>query len=159
MRKPKAKVAVLFLVLAGVVLPQTSSLQLLTPEVRRVGDRLACKCGVCNNTVATCQMLQCHYSQPAREKISKLQSEGVKDDAIVQSFVQESGIVALAAPPTSGFNLLAYVMPFILITFGTLGIAYWLKRIRKPRTAVVADGPELDERYRERVEKVTADLD
>ena len=55
--------------LAAVCLPQTST-QLVTPEIRRVGDKLACKCGACNNTVATCPMLECHYSMPAREKIA-----------------------------------------------------------------------------------------
>ena len=39
----------LLLVLAAVCLPQTAT-QLVTPEIRRVGDKLACKCGVCNNT-------------------------------------------------------------------------------------------------------------
>ena len=67
----KFKNSFLLLVLAAVCLPQTAT-QLVTPEIRRVGDKLACRCGVCNNTVATCQMLECHYSLPARQKFSTL---------------------------------------------------------------------------------------
>ena len=69
MSKSKSKL-LLGLVLAGVCLPQTAS-QLVTPEIRRVGDKLACKCGSCNNTVATCSMLQCHYSLPARKRSAR----------------------------------------------------------------------------------------
>ena len=79
----------LILVLAAVCLPQTAT-QLVTPEIRRVGDKLACKCGVCNNTVATCQMLECHYSLPARQKIDAMQKLGQSDEVIVASFVKKT---------------------------------------------------------------------
>src|SRR6476620_311943 len=102
----------LILALAAVCLPQTST-QLVTPEIKRVGDKLACKCGACNNTVATCSMLECHYSLPAREKIGEMQKSGAGDQTIVDVFVKEGGLSALASPPTQGFSLLGWVMPFI----------------------------------------------
>ena len=159
MRKPRLKFLFLYLLLAGVVLPQASSVKLVTPEIRRVGDHLACKCGVCNNTVATCQMLECHYSSPAREKIGKMQAEGAKDDAIIASFVQEGGVAALAAPPTTGFNLLGYILPFILLTLGTIGITYWLNRLRRPKVVPVDSLPPIDARYQARIEKEMAEID
>src|SRR5688572_15849415 len=103
----KWKSSVLLLALSAVCLPQSGT-NLVTPDIRRVGDRLACKCGVCNNTVATCQMLQCHYSYPAREKIAEMQKAGMGDQSIVDAFVKERGIAALAAPPMQGFNVLAW---------------------------------------------------
>jgi len=42
----------LLVLAAGLCLAQSSS-QMLTPAVKRVGDRLACLCGACNNSVAT----------------------------------------------------------------------------------------------------------
>src|SRR5215218_9132115 len=109
----------LVLALASICLSQTAT-KLVTPEIRRVGDKLACKCGACNNTVATCQMLECHYSLPARERIGQMQKAGMDDKTIVDAFVKEGGLAALAAPPTDGFNLLAWVMPFIAISFGVV---------------------------------------
>lgn len=160
MRKFRVKAALLFLALAGVVLPQTSSVQYLTPEIRRVGDKLACKCGACNNTVGTCPMVQCHYAEPAREKIAKMQSQGASDQAIVDSFVQESGLSALASPPASGFHLLGWVMPFIGLAVGLIAVAIWLKRFRAPRPALETPAASpVDERYRERIEKDLAELD
>src|ERR687893_2438415 len=102
----KFKSSLLLLLLAAVCLPQSAT-KLVTPDIRRVGDKLACKCGACNNTVATCQMLECHYSLPARERIAQMQKTGASDDTIVKAFVKESGLAALAAPPAEGFHLLA----------------------------------------------------
>src|SRR3954454_17953320 len=107
----------LLLVLAAVCLPQTAT-QLVTPAIRRVGDKLACKCGVCNNTVATCQMLECHYSLPARQKIAAAQQAGQSDETIVAGFVKELGISALSSPPAEGFNRLSYLMPFFGLIAG-----------------------------------------
>jgi cytochrome c-type biogenesis protein CcmH len=131
----------LILALAAVCLPQTAT-QLVTPEIRRVGDKLACKCGVCNNTVATCQMLQCEYSNPARQKIAAMQRQGQSDQAILANFVKEGGIAALSAPPATGFNLLGYVMPFIAILLGLGGIVLYMKRFRRNTTAATI--PQLD---------------
>jgi cytochrome c-type biogenesis protein CcmH len=150
----------LILVLTAVCLPQTAT-QLVTPEIRRVGDKLACKCGVCNNTVATCQMLECHYSLPARQKIDVMQKQGQSDEVIVASFVKESGLSALAAPPAEGFNILGYLMPFIAILFGLAGLLLYMKKYR-PKTTPAAI-PTLDNemlaRYRDRIDKDMAKLD
>ena len=41
-------------------------------DAYRVGSRLACQCG-CSDTVATCSMLGCGFSHPAKEKIAQMQ--------------------------------------------------------------------------------------
>lgn len=148
----------LLLMLAGFCLPQTGS-GVMTPDVRRVADKLACKCGACNNTVATCQMLQCHYSSPAREKIAKMLAEGMSDQAIIDSFVKEIGLAALAVPPARGFNLMAWVMPFVGIGLGLALIAVYMKRFRKPASATVGSEPQIEEEYRKRIEKEMAEFD
>ena len=151
--------ALLLFVLVGVCLPQTAS-QLVTPEIRRVGDKLACKCGSCNNTVATCQMIGCGYTTPAREKIAAMQKAGVSDQQIIDGFVKEMGLVALAVPPAEGFNLLGWLMPFIAIGFGLSAIAIYWKRFRKPVEATAPQAaPVVDEKYRKQIEAEMADLD
>src|SRR5882724_4193399 len=137
----KFRNSLLILMLAAVCLPQTAT-QLVTPDIRRVGDKLACKCGVCNNTVATCQMLECHYSLPARQKIAALQKEGQSDETIIAGFVKENGISALSSPPAEGFNLLGYLMPIFGVLVGLGAIFFFLKNSRQK--AVPADIPQLD---------------
>ena len=150
----------LVLVLAAVCLPQTAT-QLVTPEIRRVGDKLACKCGVCNNTVATCQMLECHYSLPSRQKIATMQKEGQSDETILASFVKESGISALASPPAEGFNLLGYLMPILGVVAGLAAILLFMKNSKQK--AIPATVPHLDNemlaRYKERIDKDMAKLE
>lgn len=148
------------MLLAAVCLPQSAT-QLVTPEIRRVGDRLACRCGVCNNTVATCQMLECHYSYPARQRIAAMQKEGKSDDAIVAGFVQESGISALSAPPVSGFSLVGWVMPFAAIGMGLIGIFFYMKRYRfKHVPAAPAEiDAEMLAKYRDRIDKEVSKLE
>lgn len=149
----------LLLLLAGLCIPQTSTTY-MTPEIRRVGDRLACKCGSCTETVGTCQMLGCHYSSPARSKIAEMQKAGASDQTIVDAFVKDVGIAALAAPPAEGFNLLGWMMPFIAIALGLTAIGIYMMRFRRPSAQTVpAPDPAVDEKYQKRIEKELAELD
>lgn len=118
------------LAVAGLCLAQTGDM--VPPEVRRVGDKLACLCKSCKNTVATCQMLGCHYTAPARARISELSKNGVSDDAIVQEFVKKNGKAALASPPMDGFHMLAYLVPPFAAFAGIGFIAWFVRRHRKP---------------------------
>jgi len=127
---------------------------LVSPEIRRVGTKLACRCGVCNNTVADCAMLECSYCLPARRKIAEMQKAGQSDEFIVASFVKESGVSALSQPPTEGFSLLSWVMPFVAIAIGLIAILFWIKRYqRQPAGALPEIDPAMLNRYRDRIEK------
>src|SRR5437016_971134 len=59
-------------------------------DTQRVGARLACQCG-CSDTVATCSMLACDFSHPAKEKITQMQAAGASDSAIIDDFVKAYG--------------------------------------------------------------------
>lgn len=157
MLKRKSRL-LLALALAAICLPQTATTY-VTPEVRRVGDKLACKCGACNNTVGTCPMLECHYSLPAREKIAQMQKAGASDQSIVDSFVKESGLSALASPPAEGFNLLGWVMPFIALALGLGAVAIWFKRFFRRKSATAPELPEIDRRYQERMDRELEELE
>ena len=39
---------------------------------------------------------------------------------------------ALAVPPDEGFNRMSWLMPPIAIAMGLMGIAWWIKRSRRP---------------------------
>ena len=147
--------ALIFVAAAAAQGPEPA--QLMTPGVFRVGDKLACKCGVCNNTVGTCMMLRCGYTYPARAKIAEMQKQGLTDEVIVASFVKERGLEALATPPTQGFHLMSYLMPFIAILLGIVAIMVYWMRFRKP--AAVPELPPIDNRMRERIEREMADFD
>jgi cytochrome c-type biogenesis protein CcmH len=128
-----------FLLISGLCVAQTGDM--VPAEVRRVGDRLACLCGSCNNTVATCQMVGCHYTAPARARVSAMVKAGKSDDEIVADFVKKEGKRALAAPEASGFGLTAWLAPPFMAIAGVGVIAWFLRRSRKPG----APKPVMDE--------------
>lgn len=64
----------------------------------------------------------------------------------------------MAVPPAGGFNLLAWVMPFVANTLGLGVIWMFIRRFRRPAAAPVA-GPESLNRYREHIEKDLSKLD
>ena len=151
--------SLLALALAAASLPQGGS-PLENARVRRLGDELACLCG-CGSTITSCNMLHCHFAEPAREKLLAMVNAGESDAAILEAFVKEYGKRILLKPPAEGFNLLGWVMPFLAIALG-LAVVWWLiQRFRKP--VAVAGGPDVDPaalaRYQERIEKDLEKLD
>ncbi len=51
---------------------------------------------------------------------------------MLQSFVQKYGNTVLAAPTNSGFNLVAWIMPFAVFFLAIVG-AIWLVRMWRSR--------------------------
>lgn len=151
-------VRLLLLLVVGLAFGQ-SPVELLTPAVRRVGEKLACLCGSCKNTVATCPMLECHYAEPARKRIAQLQAAGMSDEAIVADFVKREGKRALAVPPAEGFHLMGWVMPFVAIMLGLAGIYLFIRRFHRPAAPATPADPALLERYQDRIEQDLAKLE
>jgi cytochrome c-type biogenesis protein CcmH len=154
----KYRTSALLVLMAAAILGQSSS-QIQTEAVRRVGAKLACLCG-CNNTVADCPMLECSFALPARRRIAALQAAGKSDAEIINEFVQQYGKRVLAVPPAEGFNLLAWVMPFVAIAAGLAIVWMFIQRFRKPQPASrpLADRETLS-RYQAQIEKDLKNLD
>jgi cytochrome c-type biogenesis protein CcmH/NrfF len=150
--------SVLAAILAVAALAQTAS-EKPSVDVRRVGARIACQCG-CKDSVATCSMLECHFSKPAKERIAQMQSASTSDEQIVQAFVRDYGAGIYLAPP----NAFGWVVPYALAVVGLVGILLYLRsKYRKPRPitelgTVEIDDPELA-RYKEEIERDLAKLD
>ena len=157
---PRWRSSFLVLLVTAISLAQTSDL--LDPNVRRVGEKLACLCGGCKNSVGTCPMLGCHYATPKRAQIRKALEEGKSDDQIVAAAVKEQGLQALVTPPAEGFNILAWLMPVVMIGLGLLAIALFLRHMNAKRAAA-ANAPEVPaevlDRYHEQIEKETSKLE
>ena len=153
----RLKGSLLVLIVAAACLAQSAS-QLQTDAVKRIGGRLACLCGTCKNTVADCAMIECHFSKPAKMRIVALAAAGKSDSEIIDEFVKEYGNQIFAAPPAEGFNLLAWVMPWVAIAAGLAVIWMFIRRFRCPAPAGPSD-PALLARYQERIDKDLAKLD
>jgi cytochrome c-type biogenesis protein CcmH/NrfF len=147
----------LALSLVAAALAQTAS-EKPSADVRRVGQRLQCQCG-CKDSVATCSMLECSFSKPAKERIARMQAAGFSDSQIIQAFVRDNGPGIYLAPPSA----FGWIVPYLSILAGLLVIWAFLKKYRKPKTLtelgpVETDDPAL-EPYKEQIEEDLKKLD
>lgn len=159
------KRALLLLLLAVAVLAQTAS-QIESDDVKRVGTKLTCQCGACKDNL-NCMMSagQCHFCKPARTKIFKMQSAGLNDTQVIDSFIREYGPAIFRPDPNNSF----WIVPYALLGFGVVGIFFILKKMMKkpggPLTPALAgnlpvlvDDPALA-KYRDTIEKDLAKLE
>src|SRR2546428_13321399 len=84
------------------------------PTTQEVEEALACQCG-CGLTVHSCNHLQCGFAVPAKQTIAEQVSQGKGKAEITAAFVVRYGEKVLSAPTTSGFNLAAWVTPFLVV--------------------------------------------
>ena len=153
----RLKNSVLALLVAVAALAQTAS-EKPSLDVRRVGARIACQCG-CKDTVATCSMLECHFSKPAKEKIAQMQGVGMSDQQIVQWFMREYGDKVYLAPPSAW----GWIIPYASIGLG-LGVIYlFVRRYYKPKPMTEVGPVEIDDpalaKYKDQIEKDLANLE
>lgn len=136
----RAKTLALFALLAAISIAQ-NPMDFQTPEIKRVGLKLACLCGSCRNSVGDCTMLGCGYAFPARQKIKQLQTMGASDQNIIARFIKENGKQALSEPETTGFGLLGWIMPGFALALGTIALMFYIKRFQTPVVATPAPVP------------------
>ena len=99
-------------------------------------ESLTCQCG-CGLTVHSCNHLQCPSAIPLRQEIRAQMALGKDRAGVLQHFADKYGEKILSAPPASGFNLAAWVTPFVAVGLGALFVAVTLLRWRRRTPAVV----------------------
>ena len=98
----------------------------------KLGHQLMCMCG-CNQILLECNHVGCTYSDRMRNELTAGLERGDSDSLVLQSFVQKYGNTVLAAPTSSGFNIVAWITPFAVFALAT-GLAIWFVRAWKART-------------------------
>jgi cytochrome c-type biogenesis protein CcmH/NrfF len=96
-----------------------------------LGHKLMCVCG-CNQVLLECNHVGCTYSDRMRDELAANLSRGDSDDLILQAFVQKYGSPVLIVPTMTGFNRVAWVVPYLVLLAG-LGIVVFLARAWKMR--------------------------
>ena len=106
-----------------------------------LAHKLHCQCG-CNLDVYTCRTTDfaCSVSPAMHADVLGLVSGGYGAQEILSAFKAVYGEKVLMAPGKSGFNLLGYTMPFVVLAAGATLVLTILKRwkARAPETAPVS---------------------
>ncbi len=123
---------------------------------QRIETQLMCYCGCANLTVRACT---CGTAAAIREEIAGRLDRGETPEQVVAAFVQRHGEQIRSAPTKAGFDLLAWVMPFVVI-LAAGGALVWVARgwagssADAPAPAGGPSGDGLTERQREILSRI-----
>lgn len=121
-----------------------------------VEESLTCQCS-CGLTVHSCNHLQCSFAVPAKQTIAEQLGQGTTKEVILQSFVTKYGEKVLSAPTTVGFNLAAWITPFLALivggaVVGLISLRWSRQRTQQAPAEKPVAGPQTDQ-YRDRLKK------
>jgi len=134
------------------------------PKVDDIAKELMCQCG-CTMVVATCD---CGTAEQMRNEIAAKLGEGQTKDQILAYYVGLYGEKVLAAPTKQGFNLTAWVTPFIAIAAAAgvvvLILGAWVARgrlmQRETEEELEEEVPEeVVDQYQERLRRELAEYE
>src|SRR6202142_2013368 len=132
-RKQLAVICAAFVGIACALVPLRMDAQ-KTDRAKALGTKLMCMCG-CGQILTQCNHINCPSSGPMLKELGAHVAKGEPDDLIIQDFVQEYGEKVLSAPPTTGFNSIAWYIPGVAFVLG-LGIVIVLIRMWRQRDIV-----------------------
>lgn len=124
---------------------------------------LTCQCG-CGLTVHSCNHLNCGSGIPLKKEIAEQIASGKSREDILSYFSKKYGEKIFSSPTTTGFNIAAWTVPFVVIAIGGLIIGVVLVRWRRTTgesAAPVAAAPPsaTDPGLKAKLERELADLE
>jgi len=122
-----------------------------------LNHRLMCTCS-CAEILGECNHVGCPNSTEELDLLRSGVDAGDSDQKIFDSFVAKYGATVLAAPPASGFNLVAWIAPFAVFAAALLGtillVRHW--STGKSEFAAQPGDPEMDA-LRDRIRRETGE--
>jgi cytochrome c-type biogenesis protein CcmH/NrfF len=121
----------------------------------KLNHQLMCSCG-CGQVLGECNHVGCPDSPVQLAELKTAMNTGMDDKQILSSFAAKYGATVLAAPTTTGFNLVAWIAPFAVFLAALLGtillIRHW--SIGRKQESEPANTPEMDA-LRDRIRRET----
>lgn len=127
------------------------------PNVRYQGisHQLMCVCG-CNEILAECNHVSCPDSPVELAELKADIGKGMSDHAIFAAFQAEYGPTVLAAPMLTRFNMVAWIVPPLLLLMGIFGVMGLVRKWRLRAAPVPAEANVEDfDQLRSRIRKET----
>ena len=110
----------------------------ISKDYKEACDRLVCQCG-CSEQLSVCAMQNCSSATPMRAEISERLQKGEGVDQIVESFVARLGKKVLSAPTMTGFDITAWIMPFLFLCLGMFVVAWIVVKMVRPSAPAVVE--------------------
>ncbi len=164
------KIMLLFsslLLLSGLVVAQTeipSAQRALQTEIQ---NGLACYCG-CGMTIQGCLGgMICSESKTISKEVAAHLQNGKSKTEVLQAMVAQYGERILSAPTKEGFNLTAWILPFVALVIGGFIVAKvisgWKKQTPAEAQTIAAaslkNETAVSDPYQERFERELKEFD
>ncbi len=129
-----------------------------------VSEELICQCG-CNLVLSQCGHINCPSAVPMRNKIEEMILAQKSKEDILKFFITEyrfngrapAGRAILSQPGTEGFDLVAWIMPFVLLSVFSVVVVFIIRKTSKTNvltnTNASAAPDDLDKRVEEELKK------
>lgn len=146
-----------FAVAPSVAIALMLSMGATNPNARyqRIGHELMCVCG-CNEILANCNHDSCPDSPVELQELRTDIAKGMTDRQIFAAFQAEYGPTVLAAPMLTRFNMVAWIVPPLLLILGIFGVMGLVRKWRLRSAPVPAEAGVKDfDRLRARIRKET----
>jgi cytochrome c-type biogenesis protein CcmH len=88
--------------------------------------------------------MECSPARQITDQVAQLINKGQTKDEIIRYLVRTKGERILAAPTKKGFNLTAWILPFLAIAFGGIGLFVFLSKCLSSGK-IIADEPYLSD--------------
>jgi cytochrome c-type biogenesis protein CcmH len=140
---------IVIIAVGGIALTLATAVPILIAQTQKisvdeVAEGLTCECG-CGLTIANCNHPNCSFSVPAKDEIEAMINRGLGREAIISAFRVKYGEKILSAPTAQGFNLLAWITPFVMLLGGggliVLILGRWRARDTSQPAGVSAAAP------------------
>ncbi len=146
-----------FAIAPAVALALMLSMGASNPNARyqKLSHQMMCVCG-CHELLANCDNATCPDSPVELAELKADISKGMNNHAIFAAFQSEYGPTVLAAPMLTRFNVIAWVVPPLLLLTGLVGVVFLVRKWRL-RAAPVPAQAEVQgfEQLRSRIRKET----
>jgi cytochrome c-type biogenesis protein CcmH/NrfF len=105
-----------------------------------LGHKIKCICS-CNQVLLECNHVGCTYSDRMRGELASYVERGDSDDLTLQAFVQKYGPTVLIAPTNSGFNRVAWIMPYLVLLLGISTVVFVVRAWKMRPSPIAGSSP------------------
>jgi cytochrome c-type biogenesis protein CcmH len=121
-------------------------------RVKELTPKFMCICGGCNQVLMNCNHVGCPSREAMLKDLGRQVDAGRDDDGVVEYFIGKYGASVLSAPPASGFNLTAWLMPFVALGIGFAVAIVFVRRYRAQSAAAPSANADLSA-YQQKIEE------
>jgi cytochrome c-type biogenesis protein CcmH len=113
------------------------------------------KCPVCRSQ--SIRSSRSFMAEDMQRKVREMIAAGHSDEEIVEYFVDRFGPYILLTPPRTGFNLTAYLIPFLAVVAGGVGLLWAARRWSRTAPPPAPPPPSPTSPYHARLDRELED--